>query len=77
MTAELETAEAGEGGDDSKKQNRSEKKARKAMAKLGLKVVPGITRMTMKKSKTVRPQRCRCRWSLGCRAAFTCLCCSL
>merc|ERR1712054_612341 len=44
---------AGEGGDGAHKQNRSEKKARKAVAKLGFKQLPGITRVTVKKSKTI------------------------
>jgi len=35
------------------KQSRSEKKARKAMAKLGLKQITGINRVTMKKSKNI------------------------
>mmetsp|Transcript_26592 Transcript_26592/g.57004 ORF Transcript_26592/g.57004 Transcript_26592/m.57004 type:complete len:198 (-) Transcript_26592:64-657(-) len=34
-------------------QNRNEKKARKAMQKLGMKNVPGILRVTVKKSKNV------------------------
>lgn len=34
-------------------QNRNEKKARKAMLKLGMKPVPGILRVTVKKSKNV------------------------
>ncbi|KAJ3089045.1 hypothetical protein HK102_007340 [Quaeritorhiza haematococci] len=34
-----------------KNQSRSEKKARKAMAKLGLKPVPGITRVTIRRPK--------------------------
>jgi|EP00945_MAST-04E_sp_MAST-4E-sp1_P002524 nascent polypeptide-associated complex subunit alpha len=38
---------------DDGKFNRSEKKARKAMAKLGLKSVPGIHRVTVKKSKNI------------------------
>merc|ERR1712196_687236 len=43
-----------EGGDASKgKQNRSEKKSRKAIAKLGMMPVPGILRVTVKKSKAV------------------------
>jgi len=52
----------GKGGDDdeeddedddgSGKSNRAEKKARKAIQKLGLKSVPGVSRVTMKKSKT-------------------------
>jgi len=46
------------GGDDKKgeektKQNRSEKKSRKAVAKLGMKQVPGIVRVTVKKSKNI------------------------
>jgi len=43
---------AGEGG-DKHKQNRSEKKSRKAVQKLGMKPVPGITRVTIKKSKNI------------------------
>lgn len=35
------------------KQSRSEKKARKAMLKLGLKQFPGITKVTIKKSKNI------------------------
>mmetsp|Transcript_37313 Transcript_37313/g.116163 ORF Transcript_37313/g.116163 Transcript_37313/m.116163 type:complete len:202 (-) Transcript_37313:84-689(-) len=35
------------------KQNRSEKKSRKAVAKLGMKPVPGIVRVTVKKSKNI------------------------
>merc|ERR1711865_406283 len=35
------------------KQNRSEKKSRKAMQKLGMKNVPGIIRVTVKKSKNI------------------------
>jgi len=35
------------------KQSRQEKKARKSIAKLGLKQVPGITRVVIKKSKTM------------------------
>ena len=35
------------------KQSRSEKKSRKAMAKLGMKPVPDVTRVTIKKSKNV------------------------
>merc|ERR1719145_446342 len=47
-----------EGADGSKKeerskQNRSEKKSRKAVAKLGMKPVPGICRVTVKKSKNI------------------------
>merc|ERR1712060_719466 len=48
----------GEGGEGSKKeerskQNRSEKKSRKAVQKLGMKPVPGIVRVTVKKSKNI------------------------
>uniref|UniRef100_A0A3Q3VRX1 NAC-A/B domain-containing protein n=1 Tax=Mola mola TaxID=94237 RepID=A0A3Q3VRX1_MOLML len=35
------------------KQSRSEKKARKAMSKLGLKPVHGVTRITIRKSKSI------------------------
>ena len=35
------------------KQSRSEKKSRKAMQKLGMKPVTGVTRVTIKKSKNV------------------------
>merc|ERR1719487_2270527 len=38
---------------DGGKQNRQEKKSRKAVQKLGLKPVPGITRVTVKKSKNI------------------------
>merc|ERR1712139_25713 len=40
-------------GSSGHKQNRSEKKARKAVAKLGFKQLPGIMRVTVKKSKTI------------------------
>merc|ERR1712003_201385 len=48
----------GKGADDDKKDgatkiNRSEKKSRKAVAKLGMKPVPGIVRVTVKKSKNI------------------------
>ena len=35
------------------KQSRGEKKARKAMSKLGLKAVQGVTRVTIRKSKNI------------------------
>ncbi len=35
--------------------SRGEKKARKALAKLGLKQVPGITRVTLRRPKNVLP----------------------
>ncbi len=44
-------AEAEEGAG---KHSRSEKKSRKAMAKLGLKPVTGVVRITVRKSKAVR-----------------------
>lgn len=43
----------GEEGAGRGKQSRSEKKSRKAMQKLGMKPVPGVTRVTIKKSKNV------------------------
>jgi len=46
---ELEAAD----GDAKTKQSRSEKKSRKAMQKLGMKPVPGIMRVTVKKSKNI------------------------
>lgn len=39
--------------DANKVQNRNEKKSRKAMQKLGMRAVPGILRVTVKKSKNV------------------------
>lgn len=42
-----------EGGASRGKQSRSEKKSRKAMQKLGMKPVPNIMRVTIKKSKNV------------------------
>lgn len=35
------------------KQSRGEKKARKIMSKLGLKAIPGVTRVTIRKSKNI------------------------
>jgi nascent polypeptide-associated complex subunit alpha len=35
--------------------SRGEKKSRKALAKLGLKAIPGITRVTMRRPKNVSP----------------------
>merc|ERR1712193_233951 len=48
MEDESEDAAGGKG-----KQSKSEKKSRKAMAKLGMKPVPGIIRVTVKKSKNI------------------------
>merc|ERR1740133_313573 len=39
--------------DGAGKQNRAEKKSRKAVSKLGMKPVPGIVRVTVKKSKNI------------------------
>merc|ERR1712216_946706 len=51
---ELEGGEGGDGDAASRaKQSRSEKKSRKAMQKLGMKPVPGIMRVTVKKSKNI------------------------
>eukprot|EP00937_MAST-01D_sp_MAST-1D-sp2_P002961 g2961.t1 len=47
--ADGDAEESGKGG----KQNRSEKKSRKAMQKLGMRPVPGIVRVTVKKSKNI------------------------
>ena len=49
----VSAADDGEGGLRGK-QSRSEKKARKAMQKLGMKAVLGVQRVTIKKSKNVR-----------------------
>uniref|UniRef100_A0A7S0WLB0 NAC-A/B domain-containing protein n=1 Tax=Pyramimonas obovata TaxID=1411642 RepID=A0A7S0WLB0_9CHLO len=49
---ELEEAGDEEGGAKGK-QSRSEKKSRKAMQKLGMKPVPGVIRVTIKKSKAI------------------------
>merc|ERR1711937_688301 len=45
--------EDGEEGSGKSKQSRSEKKSRKAVQKLGMKQVPGIVRVTVKKSKNI------------------------
>ncbi|XP_011084581.2 nascent polypeptide-associated complex subunit alpha-like protein 2, partial [Sesamum indicum] len=41
------------GANDSSKQSRSEKKSRKAMLKLGMKPVAGVSRVTIKRTKNV------------------------
>ncbi|GAQ86365.1 Nascent polypeptide-associated complex (NAC) alpha subunit family protein [Klebsormidium nitens] len=46
-------AEGAEGEAGKGKQSRSEKKSRKAMQKLGMKPVPGVQRVTIKKSKNI------------------------
>ncbi|CAD7696137.1 unnamed protein product [Ostreobium quekettii] len=43
----------GDGATGRGKQSRSEKKSRKAMQKLGMKPVPGVQRVTIKKSKNI------------------------
>eukprot|EP01018_Ginkgo_biloba_P008441 Gb_15311 [translate_table: standard] len=48
-----EEAQGEQGGDSKSKQSRSEKKSRKAMLKLGMKPIPGVTRVTIKKSKNI------------------------
>merc|ERR1719316_1806348 len=48
----LESAEGGK-KEQGSKQNRAEKKSRKAVSKLGMKQVPGIVRVTVKKSKNI------------------------
>jgi len=45
--------EGGEGAAGRGKHNRSEKKSRKAVQKLGMKQVPGVIRVTVKKSKQI------------------------
>ncbi|CDP16337.1 unnamed protein product [Coffea canephora] len=40
-------------GSGRSKQSRSEKKSRKAMLKLGMKAIPGVSRVTVKKSKNI------------------------
>merc|ERR1711948_209263 len=47
----LETADGSK--KEGTKQNRSEKKSRKAVQKLGMKPLPGIVRVTVKKSKNI------------------------
>ncbi len=50
---------AGEEGGARGKQSRSEKKSRKAMQKLGMKPVPGVMRVQIRKSKNVSGQHRR------------------
>ncbi|KAL3524478.1 hypothetical protein ACH5RR_017312 [Cinchona calisaya] len=42
-----------QGANESSKQSRSEKKSRKAMLKLGMKPVPGVSRVTIKRTKNI------------------------
>ncbi|MQL86533.1 hypothetical protein Taro_019067 [Colocasia esculenta] len=48
----MESRQAGDANGRSK-QSRSEKKSRKAMLKLGMKPTPGVSRVTIKKSKNI------------------------
>jgi len=50
--------ELGAGATEGTKQSRSEKKSRKAMMKLGMKPVTGVTRVTIKRAKNVRIYIC-------------------
>jgi len=52
---DMPNLEAADGSkkDERSKQNRSEKKSRKAVQKLGMKPVPNIVRVTVKKSKNI------------------------
>lgn len=51
----LISGEPGSGGNEATKQSRSEKKSRKAMLKLGMKPVTGVSRITIKRAKNVNP----------------------
>lgn len=55
------------------KQSRSEKKSRKAMQKLGMKPVPGVSRVTIKKSKNVRNGGWLEEEGAGGSASFVCI----
>lgn len=48
-----EAPELEKGGKDDSKQNRAEKKCRKAVQKMNLKPVPGIVRVTVRKTKNI------------------------
>ncbi|XP_050387820.1 nascent polypeptide-associated complex subunit alpha-like protein 2 [Argentina anserina] len=45
--------DSAQGGNESSKQSRSEKKSRKAMLKLGMKQVTGVSRVTIKRTKNI------------------------
>ena len=52
--SEIDTGEAGAtSGSSIQVHSRNEKKARKSIAKLGLKHIPGITRVTLRRPKNV------------------------
>ena len=53
VESDEEVSDDEEGEDGKSKQSRSEKKSRKAMQKLGMKPVPGVLRVTIKKSKNI------------------------
>ena len=53
MAAEVDTADIEAQIDSDKRLNKTEKKARKALAKLGLKPVPNVARVTMKKQPSI------------------------
>lgn len=53
ISEDEEGMEIGEDGSIKGKQSRSEKKSRKAMQKLGMKQVHGVSRVTIKKSKNI------------------------
>ncbi|CAK8567718.1 unnamed protein product [Lathyrus sativus] len=48
-----EEDDAAQGGTEGSKQSRSEKKSRKAMLKLGLKPIDGVSRVTIKRTKNI------------------------
>ncbi|GAV75118.1 UBA domain-containing protein/NAC domain-containing protein [Cephalotus follicularis] len=50
---EDDDGDQGAGANESSKQSRSEKKSRKAMLKLGMKPVSGVSRVTIKRTKNV------------------------
>ncbi|KAJ8632478.1 hypothetical protein MRB53_025814 [Persea americana] len=50
---DAEGGDQGAGGNESSKQSRSEKKSRKAMLKLGMKPVTGVSRITIKRTKNI------------------------
>lgn len=51
--ADDDDADGGAGATEGTKQSRSEKKSRKAMMKLGMKPVTGVTRITIKRAKNI------------------------
>lgn len=50
---DADEGEHGAGGNESSKKSRSEKKSRKAMMKLGMKPVTGVSRITIKRAKNI------------------------